>query len=183
MIRITLEFPTLEHAAEALRALGAPVAAPAAAPQPDVAVEPAPPIQQASAAATPPKPERKQRTDKGQPRGPLARTVAKDKPAPVAADKAPAPGQQEQHQTVAPAVEERTDKAATLAPAAAAPSKDDVVAAGKAVYDARGLDTARALLQRMGAETMRDLKPEQWAEYVRLAADVVAGKYDPLMAG
>jgi hypothetical protein len=170
VIRLTLEYATIEQAAEALRALGAQ---PAAQPVPSTpAAEPARVIPDATPAVA--APARRPRADKGKPRPNYNRAAAS----------ATAPASEPAAPVAKPVTENTPAPAAPAAPAAAAPApkveQSAVTEAGKAVYDAKGLEVARALLQRMGATTMRDLKPEQWAEYVELAKQTVSGKYDPL---
>jgi hypothetical protein len=132
---------------------------------------PAPAAPAAPAVAAP---ARRPRADKGKPRPNYNRAAAS----------ATAPASEPAAPVAKPVTENTPAPAAPAAPAAAAPApkveQSAVTEAGKAVYDAKGLEVARALLQRMGATTMRDLKPEQWAEYVELAKQTVSGKYDPL---
>lgn len=194
MVKITIEYGSVEEAIQALgkmSGLAKVRRAAATAGVPQGATIPAPEVgnELAVPAATPATitknlelPDtsrtRKGRSDKGKPRGP--------------------------HKNAAPAVEERTDKADTLAPeaapstaapapaeadkaqpsgdvpAAAVPSQEDVTAATEALFAASGksIQVVTDLMARYGVRKLRELKPEQRAAYIAeaKAATEKAGK-------
>lgn len=157
MIKVTFEFPTIDAA---IVAMGKMVGAPVASrAQPAKSPEVETPVVGPDATTSR---KRKPRNDAGKPRGPY---------------KEPA----------APAVEERNDKADTLAPVAAAQSLKspveavlpDVKAINKAVpsaedaqeifakvFDAKGIVRAKELLQRYGVGRVRELLEAQRADFI-----------------
>lgn len=182
MVKITIEYGSVEEAIQALGKMSglakvrraAQTEGASATSLSSVANQGAIPEEAPAAPST----TRKGRSDKGKPRGP--------------------------HKNAAPAVEERTDKADTLAPeaapstaapapaeadkaqpsgdvpAAAVPSQEDVTAATEALFAASGksIQVVTDLMARYGVRKLRELKPEQRAAYIAeaKAATEKAGK-------
>lgn len=172
MIQVTLQFASPEAAIAALAKLGdiKPVEAPA----------------------------RRGRADKGQQRGPNARTKDKDGGAggtPAGQQQAPgAPalaasvateatppttpsGAASAGATTEPskAGEAATSSSTTAQPSGGVASQEAAQTAMEKIYDAKGMDTARDVLARFGAKRVRDLKPEQRAEFIAKVDAVIAG--------
>jgi len=142
----------------------------------------------------PPAPEkktRKGRSDKGQPRGPNARTTTPQQDSQEAAQAAAT----EVLTAPAPTPAAAPAAAPSVEPAPAAPpveqgkevKQEDVMDALQKVFDSSGADNtelgmqkAEAILARHGVKRIRDLKPEQYASVVQMATDTLAGALDPL---
>lgn len=158
MIKVTFEFPTIDAAIVAMgKMVGAPVKS--------TSVEAS---QAAQAPSAPTARARKPRADAGKPRGPYKGEPPVQEPA-------------------APAVEERTDKADTLAPVAAAPTPapaspaegdkpqpsgtptpaagvpaaEDAQTVFASLFDKKSIVVAKELLQRYGVGRVRELLPAQ----------------------
>ena len=152
MVKITLEFPSIDVA---IVALGKLVGTPVKATQPVAASVAA---GQGATAPAAPTTTRKGRNDKGVPRKPKAEPAGAGATVTTTASAA-AP-------QAAPAGE------ASVSTLTAA----DTEKALEAVFNGKGLPTAQALLQRFGIARLRDLKPEQYVDFVAAAKEVVEGK-------
>ena len=143
MVKVTLEFSTVDAAIVALGKLvgGAPARAAATPVITQVAITPP--------AATPEAPPRTRRgrSDKGEKRGPY-KTAATHEASPTPAVEAVAP---------APAVE----------PPAGGPvvTQAEAHAALEKLFNTGGIDVARELLGRYGVARLRDLAPESFAAF------------------
>lgn len=65
------------------------------------------------------------------------------------------------------------------APAAAAPTPEDVQAAVEALFNAKGFDDCAMVLSRFGVKRGKDLLPEHRAEFIAKAKAVAAGTERP----
>lgn len=159
MVKVTLEFLSVD---QAIVALGKLVVAPVKATQPvppqastDKAEAPAP-------AATTTK--RKGRSDKGQPRGPHGATKE------AAPGAAPAEGDKPQPSGVTPSPAAASTVETPTGPAQT-PKTEDVQKALEGVFNKHGAQVAMNLLARFGVKRLRDLKPEQGADFIAFAAE------------
>ena len=156
MIRITLEFPSVDQAIVALgKLVGAPLKVASDAGS------------QASAAQAPGAPTihaRKGRADKGKPRG------SRTEPT-VAATTAPEQGVSVPAVVTAIGVRHSTAAAPptvglTVVPSAAIPSAADAQQGLEKLFEQKGIAAAQDLLARYGVKRLRDLKENQRAEFV-----------------
>lgn len=194
-IRITFEFATVMDAINHLRLHGADTLETYRGenPMPDVpqearaAVDPMPELKSDTPddldRDAPPKKGRKPRADKGEKRGPNKRTAgAADfttqdaKPEGASAPAAAEPAASEPNAAASAAAPQ-----AAPSGAASEPTLDDVKAALQKVYDtqpddAAGMQLCRDVLSRQGVQKIRDLKPEQYAALIQIAAEVAAGQ-------
>jgi hypothetical protein len=172
MVKITLAFDSVD---QAIVALGKLVGTPAAKSASD-------------------KPARKPRNDAGQPRGPHASRTAPEKaptiPVVASATTQPAVENGGNVQSAVPDPSKATDKAAnstsTPAPAPkgaesasatiATPGTtlEQAQAAMEKVYKAKGVDTAKQILARLGTNRVKDIKPEALGQFVKMATDIAA---------
>lgn len=172
MVKITLEYRSIEEAVLALGKLGAfpTAAAPAAtgATTPVAAV--AGVAAGAPAAAVPG--TRKRRTKAEIEAANLAAAGTQPPAATPSAAPAAAP---------APAAVATTPAAvaAVVADAASTPKPEDAQKAMEALFNAKGITVAQDLLKRFGVARVRELKPEQLAEFIKDANATIAGTYDP----
>lgn len=60
-------------------------------------------------------------------------------------------------------------------PAAAAPKQEDAQAAISKLFEGKGLPTCMAVLSRHGVNTIRELKPEQYAQFIEDCKRVLDG--------
>lgn len=168
MIKISMEFASIEAA---IVALGGLVKSPSK-PQTPVSPEnkahvqailtgqPAPAI---PAAPEPVVKKRRGRSDKGVPRGSyIAAAVGAAPAAPTLAATPP---------TLAAASEPESIPPATVAPATQADAQKVL----EKLFAMKGLEVARQAMSRFGANRMRDMKPEHYAEFVKHAEGVLAG--------
>jgi len=170
MIKVTLEFPSVEAAIATLGKImvGASVKSVAQTHEAKTAEPPAP------AAPT----SRKPRADAGKKRGPHQTAAAGT--APVEGDKPQPPGVTPAPvaapETAAPASEANAPSATvqTQAPAAAAPSEADAQAALEKVFAGKGLQAAQATLASFGVTRLRDIKPEDRAAFIAAAEKAAA---------
>lgn len=166
MVKVTLEFPSADHAIAALAKIAG--------------LAPAPVVD---------KPERKGRADKGQPRGPQKTVepaaapaaapqapVAPATPAPAAAPQAPA-----SDTAAKPAAAASGTAASTAAPATAPAAGATVeakpeaaLAAMERLFGSKGYNVARDTISRFGCKRTSELKPEQRAEFIEKADAVTA---------
>jgi hypothetical protein len=172
MVKITLAFDSVD---QAIVALGKLVGTPAAKPASD-------------------KPARKPRNDAGQPRGPHASRAAPEKaptiPVVASATAQPAAENGGNVQSAVPDPSKATDKAANStstpapAPKGAEPAPatnatpgttlEQAQAAMEKVYKAKGVDTAKQILARLGTNRVKDIKPEALGQFVKMATDIAA---------
>jgi len=200
MIRVTLEFATVEETILALgkmSALGkARRAANASAPQlpgagadetaapPSAAVPPAPPA------------GRKPRSDAGRPRGSYKKGAGEGNadantaaPAPSAlpspaapAMESPAPSVGKDHEPVAAgqdavapdASDASAESPAPAAPAATAPSAAEAQAALEALFNEKGIEAARKTLGAFGVQRLKDLKEADRAAFIVAAKEALS---------
>lgn len=178
-VKITLDYTNVEEAIAALGKLAGitPVAA--------VAVQPA--VE---------KKERQPRADRGQPRGPNARTAGEPNAAGASAPVASAPetGSNAPSVVTAPgkAAEQAANPTATVTPAptVAAPQApaavttapaatvvdDATIQAGvEKLFNAKGFDDTARVLSRFGVQRGKDLLPVQRAEFLAKVDAVIAG--------
>lgn len=196
MIKVTFEFLTVDAAIVALGKLSS--AAPASV-GPDKGFPPVKATANSGHALPPvaaePK-QRKPRSDQGQKRGPHKnageggtnqvppQAAPAPTPAPnVAAPSTPAAGggtRELPPETTAPGKvgEKPANQTATTSdrPVAAAPTIEDAQAALAKVFEAHDLKTAQEVLSRSGVTRLRDLLPEQRAEFIKDAEAAVASK-------
>ena len=171
MIKVTFEFLTVDAAIVALGKLSS------AAPRATEVVTPGPAAKAVvltPLAGAEPK-QRKGRSDKGQPRKNVAAPTAEDnahkansegKPADAAAPDVAA--------QVAVAVTPATPSSAVNTPAAATPTIEQAQDALSAVFAAHGLPRAQEVMSRFGVTRLRDMLPEQRADFIKLATETAA---------
>jgi hypothetical protein len=188
-VKVTLEFASVDAAIVALgKLVGTKVTA--VEPQ-EKKLGPPTSVEEHVARVEARKAERKQRADKGQPRAPYKprnqeAAAGQASPAgatggvtdagkageqPAAPTSTVPPVATAPTQTAAPA--QTVTPAQSAAPAAAATAEEvQTVVAG--VFERHGYDVASQLLQRFGVSRGRDLKPEQYADFVAMGRKVLA---------
>lgn len=181
MIKVTLEFPSVEAAIASLGKLmvGAPVAQKAAASGPATAGAPVAEQAPVAAPASPTTPKsRKPRADAGKKRGPhnadSAGTSTGEAPKGDAAPASPSGSAPETAAPVAPAEGDKPQPSGVTPPAAAAPSEADAQAALEKVFAGKGLQAAQATLAQFGVTRLRDIKPEDRAQFIAAAEKAAA---------
>lgn len=173
MIKVTLEFPSVEAAIASLGKLmvGAPVAQKAAPESTDKAPAVAP--------AAPTTRTRKPRADAGKKRGPHNADPAgsptgeapKSDASPTVIPSGPA---SQPAAPVAPAEGDKPQPSGVTPPVAAAPSEADAQAALEKVFAGKGLQSAQAVLAGFGVTRLRDIKPEDRAAFIAAAEKAAA---------
>lgn len=168
MIEVTFKFDSIEKAIATLGSImkGAPV---------PTAADPAKPE------GAPAGKQRKPRADAGKPRGsykdngvvPPGAAIVIDQPAiPVTADAEPeATTPPETAAPVAGEAQENTPKA-SAEPAAAA-TQEQAQAALEALFAGKGLPAAQAAMAQFGVSRLRDMKPEDYGQFVAVAQEAV----------
>ena len=161
MVKITLDYRSIEEAVVALAKLGE-LTPPkiSAAPLQEAAGNAGTPERSATTAAEPDKPKRTRRTK-----------------AEIAAAKIESAAPQEQRTANILAAD--VGIAPPVVAAASTGKLEDAQAAMESMFNAKGIQTAQALLQRFGVKRVRELKPEQFAEFVTDAGRAERGEYDP----
>ena len=152
MIKITFEYRTVEEATVALAKLGGLLHNSESA---------APPIPVMPVTAIPAEAKRRGRPPKN-----VAAPENASLPKETAKATAPVAATPE---TVAPAT-----------PAATAPTLDDLQKGIEAVFNQKQVEVCMGLLSRFGVKRVRDLKPEQYAEFSEKVQATLDGSYDPL---
>lgn len=195
MIRVTLEFATVEETILALgkmSALGKARRA-ASAPAPQLPGAGADETAAPPSAAVPPAPPagRKPRSDAGRPRGSYKKGAGEGNadantanPAPSAppspaapATESPAPAVGKDHEPVAAgqdavapdASDASAESPAPAAPAATAPSAAEAQAALEALFNKKGIEAARKTLGAFGVQRLKDLKEADRAAFIAQA--------------
>lgn len=196
MLKLTLEFKTVD---EAIVALGKLVGAPSA-PLRAAAVEPQGPV-----TATPAtRPGRKPRADKGQKRGeyaprqpeadaagagapkdtPLTATSGSEPAATPSAAPAAEASESRTAPKTAPAEGDKPQPSGVVPASGAVPSQEAVQTALERLFaskkvPAEGIALCQDVLSRFGVTRARDLKPEQRAEFIAKAEAVATGTEKP----
>ena len=183
MIRVTLEFPSVEAAIASLGKLmvGAPVKTPAiqagageTAGGAKITGAEGQQTQQSSGAPT--TRTRKPRADAGKKRGPHnadapSGEAPKSDASPTVLPSGPAP---QPAAPVAPAEGDKPQPSGVTPPVAAAPSEADAQAALEKVFAGKGLQSAQAVLAGFGVTRLRDIKPEDRAAFIAAAEKAAA---------
>ena len=163
MIKITLEYRTVEEATVALAKLGGLLHNSESA---------APPIPVMPVTAIPAEAKRRGRPPKNvaaPENASLPKETAKAT-APVAA----AP------EIAAPTAPAKPAGITGQPSAAAAPTLDDLQKGIEAVFNQKQVEVCMGLLSRFGVKRVRDLKQEQYAEFAEKVQATLDGSYDPL---
>ena len=190
MIKVTLEFPSVEAAIATLgKIMGVKPPKDSAAPpqqgKPQVEATPSPASVAGATAAEPSK--RGQRSDKGVKRGSYKNAAPgaegqrpieapKGEPLPAAAPETAAPATPMMTETKALVSRDGESK-----PGAAVPTAEDAQAALSKVFETHGLPAAQHLLAEFGVSRLRDLPAEKRAEFISAATrstaiiDIVKG--------
>ena len=162
MIEVTFKFDSIEKAIATLGSLMK-----GAAPVPNI--------------DNPAKPEggtvdkkRKPRADAGKPRGPYKDNGVATPPAPAEADNAQpsgeVPAEVTPPETAAAQATDETGGSAPL-PATAAATQEQAQAALEALFATKGLPTAQATMALFGVSRLRDMKPEDYGQFVIAAQE------------
>lgn len=186
MINITIEARDEWHAQDILRAIAtmhtaapAPTVSPAPAAHEEQKPQPVAPSAPAAATSA-----RKQRADKGKPRPEYKRPTqaeAMKHPAFVSTADATQPAAPAAPAPVAPEAQPTSPAAAVpITAGPRQPTQEEVMVSAQSLYDTKGLDVSITLLQRFGCKVLRDLKPEQFADYTAKVRDIIVGTYDPV---
>lgn len=61
------------------------------------------------------------------------------------------------------------------APAASAPTQGDAQAALEKLFSAKGMEICREVMSRYGVQRLKDMKSEQYADFIQHAEKVLAG--------
>lgn len=175
MIKVTFEFVTIEQAIATLgkimqkstvEAPVAPKANSATGGDPAAASDPVAPTTQ-----------RKGRADKGKARGPHKNAKPEESSQTAVTAEQPLTPPGEAPETAAPAAPAEGDKpqpSGVVPPVAAVPSQDEAQKVLEALFAAKGLPAAQEVMSRFGVKRLRDLKPEQRAEFMQLATEEAA---------
>lgn len=135
--------------------------------------------EQPSQPAQPVKPERKPRSDAGKLRG-SRKNAADGTSQPPQAEAAPAvktsTAATEPAASAIPAGPDKGLPSGEKSPTAAAPKEEDAQAALAKVFEAHGLPKAQEVLQRFGVTRLRDLLPAQRADFIQFAGETAAAK-------
>lgn len=162
MIEVTFKFDSIEKAIATLGSImkGAPV---------PTAADPAKPE-----AAAPTGKQRKPRADAGKARGPYKDNGVATPPAPAEADNAQpsgeVPAEVTPPETVAAQATDETGGSAPL-PATAAATQEQAQAALEALFATKGLPTAQTTMALFGVSRLRDMKPEDYGQFVIAAQE------------
>jgi len=162
MIEVTFKFDSIEKAIATLGSImkGAPV---------PTAADPAKPE-----AAAPTGKQRKPRADAGKARGPYKDNGVATPPAPAEADNAQpsgeVPAEVTPPETVAAQATDETGGSVPL-PATAAATQEQAQAALEALFATKGLPTAQATMALFGVSRLRDMKPEDYGQFVIAAQE------------
>jgi hypothetical protein len=166
MIEVTFKFDSIEKAIATLGSImkGAPV---------PTAADPAKPE-----AAAPTGKQRKPRADAGKARGPYKDNGVATPPAPAEADNAQpsgeVPAEVTPPETAAPEVSSRKDTDETggsANPSAAAATQEQAQAALETLFATKGLPTAQTTMALFGVSRLRDMKPEDYGQFVIAAQE------------
>jgi len=115
----------------------------------------------------------------GRPRKPKDNVTPEPAPAQAATSvSSPEPASVVAPVPVAPA-QAITPTSEKVAPAAAVPTNEQLVASMQAILDSRGMEAVMATLQRHGVAKASLLRDEDKAAFVTYCADVVSGKINP----
>jgi hypothetical protein len=162
MIEVTFKFDSIEKAIATLGSImkGAPVPTAADPAKPEV--------------AAPTGKQRKPRADAGKARGPYKDNGVATPPAPAEADNAQpsgeVPAEVTPPETAAAQVTDDTGGSAPL-PATAAATQEQAQAALEALFATKGLPTAQATMALFGVSRLRDMKPEDYGQFVIAAQE------------
>jgi len=169
MIKITFEYRTVEEATVALAKLGGLLHNSESA---------APPIPVMPVTAIPAEAKRRGRPPKNAAapeNASLPKETAKAT-APVAAAPETAAPPQVNVGVQATGESQQADRKT----GAAAPTLDDLQKGIELVFNQKQVEVCMGLLSRFGAKRVRDLKPEQYAEFAEKVQSTLDGSYDPL---
>ena len=166
MIEVTFKFDSIEKAIATLGSImkGAPV---------PTAADPAKPE------GAPAGKQRKPRADAGKARGPYKDNGVATPPAPAEADNAQpsgeVPAEVTPPETAAPegSAQSEVTAAQPLTPPPAAATQEQAQAALEALFAGKGLPAAQAAMAQFGVSRLRDMKPEDYGQFVVAAQEAI----------
>ena len=166
MIEVTFKFDSIEKAIATLGSImkGAPV---------PTAADPAKPE------GAPAGKQRKPRADAGKARGPYKDNGVATLPAPAEADNAQpsgeVPAEVTPPETAAPegSAQSEVTAAQPLTPPPAAATQEQAQAALEALFAGKGLPAAQAAMAQFGVSRLRDMKPEDYGQFVVAAQEAI----------